>query len=319
MLRFGSPTAGRRHPMVSRERWRLWMLFVAACVVLWFMRMLQHPATINRIDSIFSLAAPQQPGSMASDDVEILDSDDIRVEPPAKVAFEGNALVVDEQPRSETELDLSAIKDNTFFRAEENQAWFEILDRLQVAQAGELDHNSVGAITYAQFIEQPGVYRGKVVSASGTVMREEVLAAPTNDIGIEQYHRLVMRPAGGGVWPMVVYSLELPEQFPRGDEIRADVKVHGIFFKNWSYSWQEGLGLAPVILAKRVEWQPAAFVKPSRTEVSLPGVIAVIAAGGALAAIVGWFAWRQSRRPTVAIGNRDMAISLPADTSEAER
>jgi hypothetical protein len=98
-----------------------------------------------------------------------------------------------------------------------------------------------------------------------------------------------------------------------------NITVNGIFFKNWSYSWQEGLGLAPVILAKTVEWQPAAIVKPSRTEVTLPGMVAVIAAGGALAAIVGWFAWRQTRRPTVPTGYRDVVISLPTESSEAER
>lgn len=305
--------------MVPRERWRLWMLFGAACVVLWFMRMLQQPVTVNRIDSFFAPAAQQQPGSLPNDEAKVVETDDILVEPPAAVAFEGNALVVDEQPRSETELELSAIQDNTFFRAEENQAWFGILDRLQDTRAGELHQDSLGEITYAQFIEQPDEYRGKVVTVNGTVMREEVLAAPANDIGIEQYHRLVVRPTGGGVWPMVVYSLELPEKFPRGDEVRADVAVQGIFFKNWSYSWQEGLGLAPVILAKTVGWQPAAVVKPSRTEVTLPGVVAVIAAGGALAAIVGWLAWRQSRRPTVAIGQRAVVIALPAEVAEGER
>ncbi len=295
------------------------MLFGAACVVLWFMRMLQQPTTVNRIDSFFSPAAQQQPNQPAQGDVESLETAEVIVEPPAAVVFEGSGLVAADQPQADQKFDLSAIKDNTFFRAEENQAWFGILDRLQKARADDLNRDSLGEVTYAQLIKQPDVYRGQPVTIHGTVMREEVLPAPTNDLGIEKYHRLVIRPTGGGVWPIVVYSLELPDKFPRGDKIRADVEVTGIFFKNWSYSWQEGLGLAPVILTKTVGWQPNAIAKTSRTEVTVSGVVGVIAAAGAMAALVGWFAWRQSRRPTTPIGHRDVVISLPVERSEAER
>ncbi len=272
------------------------MLFGAACVVLWFMRMLQQPATVNRIDSFFSPTAQQQPDRSQQDNIESVEAAEVILEPPAEVAFEGNSLVAVAKSQTDQEFDLSAVKDNTFFRAEENQAWFGILDRLRKARADDLDRDSLGEVTYAQLIKQPDVYRGKSVAIRGTVMREELLPAPTNDLGIEKYHRLVIRPEGGGVWPIVVYSLVLPEKFPRGDDIHADVQVNGIFFKNWSYSWQEGLGLAPVILAKTVGWQPTAIAKTSRTEVTVPGVVGVIAA--AIAALVGWFAWRQSCRPT---------------------
>ena len=295
------------------------MLFAAVCVVLWFMRMLQQPATVDRIDSFFSPAAQQQAHRPPQDKAETIKTEEVIIEPPSGVTFEGNALVPANPPLTDREFDLSAIKDNTFFRAEENKAWFGILERLQDAQAGKPSQDSVGEITYAQLIEQPEVYRGQVVTVDGTVMREELLHAPVNDIGLEQYHRLVVRPTGGGVWPIMVYSLDLPEKFPRGAEIRADITVNGIFFKNWSYSWQEGLGLAPVILAKTVEWQPAPVVKPSHKTITLSGVVSVIVAAAALATFVGWLAWRQSRRPSVVIGQRDVMISLPTESSEAER
>lgn len=295
------------------------MLFAAACVVLWFMRMLQQPATVDRIDSFFSPAAQQQAHRPPQDIVETIKTEEVIIEPPSGVTFEGNALVPANPPLTDREFDLSAIKDNTFFRAEENKAWFGILERLQDAQAGKPSQDSVGEITYAQLIEQPEVYRGQVVTVDGTVMREELLHAPVNDIGLEQYHRLVVRPTGGGVWPIMVYSLDLPEKFPRGAEIRADITVNGIFFKNWSYSWQEGLGLAPVILAKTVEWQPAPVVKPSHKTITLSGVVSVIGAAAALATFVGWLAWRQTRRPTVPTSYRDVVISLPTESSEAER
>lgn len=317
-MRFGSSTIEQKQRTGPRERWRLWMLFGSACVVLWFMRMLQQPATVNRIDSFFSPATEKKLNDQSQGNVDANQTEEIFLETPAVVAFKEQGLVAVDRPKPFAEIDLSAIKDNTFFRAEENPAWFGILEQLQHAPLDALQRDSLGEVTYAQLVKQPDVYRGKPVSIQGTVMREELLDAPANDLGIENYHRLVIRPAGGGVWPMVVYSLELPDQFPRGDKIRADVRVTGIFFKNWSYSWQEGLGLAPVILAKTVGWQPTHATRPTQTSISLSGVVGVIATASALAAFVGWLAWRQTQRPTMPTSHRDVVISLPAEPSEAE-
>ena len=49
-----------------------------------------------------------------------------------------------------------------------------------------------------------------------------------------------------------MYCLELPEDFPESDDPAIDVTATGYFFKNLSYRWQDGLGIAPVILAKSV-------------------------------------------------------------------
>lgn len=115
----------------------------------------------------------------------------------------------------------------------------------------------MGNVTYAQLLAQPDVYRGKIVTVQGRVLREESLDAPSNYVGITSYHRLVLRPSGGGVWPIIVYCLKLPDNFSHGDKFPVEVAVDGVFFKNWSYAWDEGLGLAPVILAKNISLHPA--------------------------------------------------------------
>jgi len=149
---------------------------------------------------------------------------------------------------------LQAVQDNTSFRPQEQAAWFALLALLEQSTPSSLQQKSVGNLSYAQLLGQPAEYRGKVVTLHGTVLREEPLRAPTNSRGILDYHRLILQPSGGGEWPFVVYALKLPANFPRGTSIRARIEVRGYFFKNWSYSWGDGLGLAPVVLAKNVRW-----------------------------------------------------------------
>jgi hypothetical protein len=161
---------------------------------------------------------------------------------------------------------LREIQDNTSFRPEEQAAWFTLLARLEQSTPSTLQQQSMGPLSYAQLLGQPDVYRGRVVTLHGTALREERLHAPANAVGIHAYHRLILRPAGGGEWPFVVYALKLPANFPRGDPMRARIEVTGYFFKNWSYSWGDGLGLAPVVLANNVRWIPRA--PPDNTQAS---------------------------------------------------
>lgn len=317
LLRFGSSVEQRQNRRPARERWRLWMLFAAACLVVVFMRFLQEPRTVERIDSLFTRSGQKEPSdrsarvSNANSEVAIL--------APLPTEPDQPQLAAAGDSSQEAHVDLSAIKDNTYFRAEENVAWFATLKHLQTLSSQRLKQDSVGEVTYAQFLKQPETYRGKIVTISGTAMREELIEAPPNDLGIDQYHRLIIRPTGGGVWPLVVYSLALPEKFPRGDNLHADVHVIGIFFKNWSYAWQDGLGLAPVVLAKSVEWQPHAVVPAKRPEVSWHNLVSVIIAGSLLMMFVGWFAWRCTRRPSSSLGRQNIVITLPSEISEAER
>lgn len=317
LLRFGSPVEQRRRRSAVRERWRLWMLFAAACLVVVLMRFFQNPQTVARIDSLFARSAQKEPSSQSPRDPQA--EPEIAILAPMSTELSEPQTAAVANSSQATDVDLSEVKDNTYFRTEENAAWFATLKHLQRLSAQNLKQDSLGEITYAQFIKQPDIYRGKIVMISGTAMREELIDAPPNDQDIEQYHRLIIRPTGGGVWPMVVYSLNLPKKFPRGDEIHADVHVKGIFFKNWSYAWQDGLGLAPVILANTVEWQPQSIVFVKRQGVSWQSAVVMVIAGVLLAAFVGWFAWRKTSHPVSPLGQQSITISLPSEITEAEQ
>lgn len=267
MLRFGS-TRPTKAGLSSRERLRLGMLVLALGVVVIAMREIRQPATVEKLDRVFQEPAPA-----------------------------GEVLPVGHSDASELNVDVSAIEDNTYFRTEEQEAWMAMFAHLQEMDAAQLAASSVGELTYAQLLQQPNVYRGQAVTLRGTVLREEEQRPPENALGIARYHRLWLRPRGGGQWPFVVYALTLPDEFPRGDHLRADVSVTGLYFKNWSYAYGDGLGLAPIVLAQDVDWQPPQPPAP-RQPVTLQRLLWMATGAALFALVVVWTAVRRTaRRP----------------------
>ena len=298
MLRFRAqsvevdPGTRLREKRGRRQRRRLWMLLVCLGLVLATMRQLNQPNTARRLGQIFG--APEvathqqtekQPGPFVLGEVGA-------GELPAAVTG-GDDAVTKHEDASEG---LAGVKDNTYFRPSEHGAWFGLFERLLQMNSQELQDASLGEMTYAQLLKQPDVYRGEVVSLRGTMRLEERQEAPANALGIEMYHRLWISPRGGGSSLFAVYCLELPDRFPRGEKLQVPVSVTGYFFKNWSYASQGGLAIAPVVLARSVDWQ-APVTPPARRTVSSEGITKTLLFAGVLAAVAVYFVLRKTRRP----------------------
>jgi hypothetical protein len=201
---------------------------------------------------------------------------------------------------------LNQIKDNASFRPQERAAWFALFGRLEALSNAALHASSIGQLSYAQLVSQPDAYRGRMVTIRGTAIRAEVEHPTDNPLGLAEYYRLWLQPAGGGEWPFVVYALQLPDRFPRGDRLRLPVAVTGYFFKNWSYSWGDGLGLAPIILAAGVDWTPPIATRQPVPQVGWSRLALAVAATIGVALLVLLLAWRQTaRRPLPASSRHD--------------
>jgi hypothetical protein len=144
---------------------------------------------------------------------------------------------------------LKTIEDNTYFRTAEKDAWFHFIELMQNETPGTIH---AVPVEYAQLVDQPNVYRGKLVTVRGTARQITQEKPAANDLGITSYYRIVIQPADGANWPIIVYCLELPRGVAPGDDLSLDATVTGLFFKKLSYKWRDGLGIAPVIVAKNV-------------------------------------------------------------------
>ena len=150
---------------------------------------------------------------------------------------------------------LSVIKDNTFFRSEESNAWFHLFAVLQNSESNTLRRDSIGPISFVQLFRQTEDYRGKLVKVNGTVRRAFWVPAPANELKIEGYWQCFVKPEGSNS-PFVVYSLDLPDGFPEGMNLSEPISVSGFCFKRWAYQAKAGPMIAPVILSKDAIWTP---------------------------------------------------------------
>lgn len=283
MLKFGSKLRQNSRAKF-RERWHLWMLVFFLGTVIVAMQRITAPASVERLDRLFNRQTTVSQSAVTSAPVRPVAPD----------------------------IDLSDVEDNTYFRSAEHTAWFALLGHLRDTDAARLAAVTLGEISYAQLVQQPGVYRGKVVTLRGTVLREEPQQPEENLQAITGYHRLWLRPLGGGQWPFVVYVLVLPPEFPRGDQLGENVSATGIFFKNWSYRHDDGLGIAPVVLAANIDWQPRPAPIPAPA-VSTEDVVWVLTGALVLATTAVWLIVRRTAHRPRSTAHLPASLAQPAD------
>ncbi|HEX6961546.1 MAG TPA: hypothetical protein VF175_06740 [Lacipirellula sp.] len=287
MLRFDHHRARSKQRPRSPTR-GVWMLLLMLGAMLVLMRQLEQPETAAFLNRIFS--SPAEPAAPGEGEAP--------AEPDARTD-----VAARREPRPPVPEDgpWAAVEDNAMFLDAEHEAWFLLWAQAKRYTPEELNRQAIAEVTYAQLVNQPDVYRAQAVRVRGRIVRESLKRAPKNDLGIREYHQLVLAPIGGGDWPVIVYALNLPPGFPRGDGLQEDVALTGLFFKNWSSPDGEGMGLFPVLVARSFNWhapQAAPIAKTGGAD--LTGVR--IGAGAALLAAIGFIVWvaRQTRRPRTA-------------------
>jgi len=234
-----------RNHSSRREQWRLLLLILPLGLVILLMARIRDPQTADRINRFFAPIKPRPvvAGSPAPN---------VRTEP--RDLFPG----IRREP-------LASIKDNTYFRNSETQAWFHFFDVLQRTPLEQISSAHGVEVDYTQLIDQPETYRGRLVSIKGTVRQVTRQTPAPNDLGIDSYDRVVIQPADGVPWPIFVYCLEMDADRPERSALMGSVQVTGLFFKNLSYSWQDGLGTAPVLVSRSLNYSESTTGAPNNS------------------------------------------------------
>jgi hypothetical protein len=299
------PKGGRTNNFARREQWRLLLLVFSAGLVMFLIEAAANPGRW-----LWLLQVAGQPPAQRND------SDDARrakVEQPArlrrKVAkdeFIAEADADDEIPAGKTffpgvqpEL-LARVRDDTVFRASESDAFYHLLKILDDTSDDRLEEASIGRISFNQLFTQPKEFRGDLVTMSGKVHRVIDKTAPENQFGIKQYSQVVIEP-DDREYPVVLYCLDLPPHFPRGEKLHEPITVTGFFYKRWAgLAGDKEITTWPLLLSKTVRWQPVvAAADPAADD---RAVINHLASGLALAIVaslaVVWFVLSRTRRKT---------------------
>lgn len=254
---------------------------------------------------------------------------DTRLEKVAGPPPEQDAVVIlapDEPPAAVDEKELSAsgaslakVRDATFFRQADEDAWLESMLTLR-GYGGQalVPPRDVG---FTEIFGQPASFRGRAVRMQGTLHRLERLRPPENNYGIDASWQGWLEPAGGPASPVIVHFLELPEGMPTGLEIREPVVVSGCFLKNMAYKASDAVRVAPLLLARAPARRVAAVAvsRGSPWDLSLAaiGVATMLAIVASIA--VGFFLVGRSRRkPAAGVAGLDTALAGVEPFSVAE-
>ncbi len=186
---------------------------------------------------------------------------------------------------------LDPVRDDTFHRGVERDGWFHLFRILSDADPDDLEAASRGRVSFVQLFRQSSDYRGHLVRLRGTVRGAFPLWPPKNDYGIDRYYQVWLFPDDNPAMPVVLFCLDLPEEFPTGMELEERAEVVGFFFKRLAYEATDTLRTAPAVLARGLRWEPAPPAELiEHSELPSPWIVlgAALVFSSALAAYVYW-------------------------------
>jgi hypothetical protein len=247
-----------------------------------------------------------------------------RGEPPA-----GDAVLIEAEPDafassaeglSASVEALAKVRDDAFFRREEEPAWIQTWLTLRSA-APQAVHAAATPVSFTELFGQPLSFRGRPVRFKGTLRRLERLRAPANDYDIEHYWQGWLEPAVGPPSPIVVQFLRLPPGMPEGLKIDEPVEISGYFFKRYAYKATDTIRRAPLVMAIEPVWTPRTPVEPGGTSLGTVAVItmASLVAATALAMVLGNRGRRTARPEPVADLDEALAGVDVVSTGESLR
>lgn len=175
-------------------------------------------------------------------------------------------------------------------------AWKNIVDLLDKNVQQEIDKYSFGHTTYVQLRAQPKVFRGVIVTLRGNAMQCLEIQTPNLPGNRKSVYRIALSPDSSPNEPIILNVLDLPKDFPVGEEIKPQrIEFTGFFFKRWAYPAQEDVRSAPLLIGKSVRWSP-----PSQTPRTDPAPfwqILLIGLGAAIVLFVGLNYYAQQTAP----------------------
>lgn len=201
---------------------------------------------------------------------------------------------------------LSTAIDQQPLRAEEREAFYEVLRAAVKADPQKLAKAAANHASLAPLLTQPKEQRGQLVSIEGTIHRATKILIDEPDIrkqlGIDHYYELVIfvperiRYKQGKDGPEVLYDTfpvvacvaTLPKELPVDEDISETVRVTGFYFKLYAYSSQfmqkqlaerklpgELRQHSPLVIAPLVAWVPRK--KPEENTMAGPLAFIVVA------------------------------------------
>ncbi len=198
--------------------------------------------------------------------------------------------------------DFPSLQDDTPSLAAERDLilqWFALLTH---AGEDEIRRQSSGNVASDELLARTDSYRGRLISLSGVVRRVAPQQFAKDGQKLRGYYQLWLYPQNRAASPVVVCCLTLPAEFPISTKLAEQVNLTGFLVKRWAYQAQDGVRVAPLLLAGSLAWQrPGSALIAPPEELDFWLLVKILIPAVLLTVLGTWYAYRRtgSRRPTV--------------------
>ncbi|QDU08082.1 hypothetical protein [Gimesia aquarii] len=123
------------------------------------------------------------------------------------------------------------------------------------------EHPELTLPLFRDIFKNSSRYKGRLVTLKGRVRKLMHYPAEKNEYGIQTLYEAWLFTDDSQQNPTVVVCTEVPEALqnglPAGTDVIDNVTVTGYLFKMYAYNAQDTTRVAPLILARQLEWSPA--------------------------------------------------------------
>lgn len=161
------------------------------------------------------------------------------------------------------------------------------------------DHPNLKLPLFPDIFKNLNRYKGRLVTLTGRVRKLIHYPAEENKYGIKTLYEAWLFTDDSQQNPAVIICTEVPKALqnglPEGKEVIDHVTVTGYVFKMYAYNAQDNRRIAPMILARSLEWAPQTVDEKGGHLFSLilAGTLIVLILG---AAIVMWKAMQKDKQ-----------------------
>lgn len=185
---------------------------------------------------------------------------------------------------------LTVIKDNSVgIRDSERDLYFMLLRRLR-HESEAVVSKAAHSVAFNVLLSDSKKFLGRVIRVKGEARRIVPMPTPP-ERDLPQLYEVWLFNSDGGLNPFRIVCSELPPNMPTGDELPKNIRVEvsGYYFKRYGYATADGrLHVAPLVLAKSMQWQRPDQRKTSAQQQTAYFIAGLIAVMLALLGIVWW-------------------------------
>lgn len=153
---------------------------------------------------------------------------------------------------------IELIRDNAVgIRESERELYYYLLAKTRDVPAKKLESASRRSIAFAVLMNESQDRLGEIITVKGELRRLTAIPAGKNEFGIETIWEGWIFNTDSGLNPYCIRMTSIPEGIPTGQDLGSGVivKVTGYFLKRYGYpAQQDRLHVAPLVLAKNVQW-----------------------------------------------------------------